>query len=146
MTQEQLARTLFPLGGFTKPEVRELAHGYGLALANKPDSQEICFIPGGDYKRFIDAYLEEQGEAVPDTAGELVSAGGQSRGRHEGVHNFTVGQRKGLGLASPSPLYVISIDREQQAGDGRSGAGVDARFAAGAADELDFDPGAGRGR
>ena len=114
LTQEQLARTLFPLGGFTKPEVRELARGYGLALANKPDSQEICFIPGGDYKRFIDAYLEEQGEAVPDTAGELVSVGGESRGRHDGVHNFTVGQRKGLGLASPSPLYVISIDRDSK--------------------------------
>ena len=114
LTQEQLARTLFPLGGFTKPEVRELAHRYGLALANKPDSQEICFIPGGDYKRFIDAYLEEQGEAVPDTAGELVSAGGQSRGKHDGVHNFTVGQRKGLGLASPTPLYVISIDHDRK--------------------------------
>ncbi|HET6215947.1 MAG TPA: tRNA 2-thiouridine(34) synthase MnmA, partial [Acidobacteriaceae bacterium] len=114
LTQEQLSRTLFPLGGFTKPEVRELAHRYGLALANKPDSQEICFIPGGDYKRFIDAYLEEQGEAVPDTAGELVSVGGQSRGKHDGVHNFTVGQRKGLGLASPTPLYVISIDPERK--------------------------------
>src|ERR1700722_7185753 len=114
LTQEQLARTLFPLGGFTKPQVRELAHGYGLMLANKPDSQEICFIPGGDYKRFIDAYLEEQGEAMPDSAGELVSAGGESRGKHDGVHNFTVGQRKGLGLASPSPLYVISIDRNSK--------------------------------
>jgi len=114
LTQEQLARTLFPLGGFTKPEVRELAHQYGLALANKADSQEICFIPGGDYKRFIDAYLEEQGESVPDTAGELVSVGGQSRGKHEGVHNFTVGQRKGLGLASPTPLYVISIDHDHK--------------------------------
>ena len=109
LTQEQLAHTLFPLGSFTKPEVRELARAYGLALANKPDSQEICFIPGGDYKRFIDAYLEEQGEAVPDTAGELIAVGGQSRGKHDGVHNFTVGQRKGLGLASPTPLYVISI-------------------------------------
>ena len=114
LTQEQLARTLFPLGGFTKPEVRALAADYGLALANKADSQEICFIPGGDYKRFIDAYLEEQGEAVPSTAGELVSAGGQHRGKHEGVHNFTVGQRKGLGLASPAPLYVISIDRDRK--------------------------------
>ncbi len=114
LTQEQLSRTLFPLGGFTKPEVRELAHHYGLALANKADSQEICFIPGGDYKRFIDAYLDEQGESVPDTAGELVSVGGQSRGKHEGVHNFTVGQRKGLGLASPTPLYVISIDHDRK--------------------------------
>jgi tRNA-uridine 2-sulfurtransferase len=114
LTQEQLSRTLFPLGGFTKPEVRELARGYGLALANKADSQEICFIPGGDYKHFIDAYLEEQGEVVPDTAGELVSVGGESRGHHAGIHNFTIGQRKGLGLASPSPLYVISIDSERK--------------------------------
>ena len=114
LTQEQLSRTLFPLGGLTKPEVRELARGYGLALANKADSQEICFIPGGDYKQFIDAYLEEQGEVVPDTAGELVSVGGQARGHHAGIHNFTVGQRKGLGLASPSPLYVISIDSERK--------------------------------
>jgi tRNA-uridine 2-sulfurtransferase len=114
LTQEQLARTLFPLGGFTKPEVREMAHGYGLALANKPDSQEICFIPGGDYKRFIETYLDEQGETVPDTAGELVSVAGQRQGTHDGVHNFTVGQRKGLGLASPSPLYVIAIDRDSK--------------------------------
>ena len=114
LTQEQLARTLFPLGELTKPEVRSLAHGYGLALANKPDSQEICFIPGGDYKRFIDAYLEEQGQPAPDTAGELVSVGGEPRGKHDGVHKFTVGQRKGLGVASPSPLYVIAIDRESR--------------------------------
>jgi tRNA-uridine 2-sulfurtransferase len=114
LTQEQLAHTLFPLGGYTKPEVRALAQGYGLLLAQKPDSQEICFIPGGDYKRFIDAYLEEQGESLPNTSGELVTAGGESRGRHEGVHNFTVGQRKGLGIASPSPLYVLSIDRDQK--------------------------------
>ena len=110
LTQEQLARTLFPLGGFTKPQVRELAHGYGLALANKPDSQEICFIPGGDYKRFIDAYLEEQGEEIPDTAGELVSTAGEVIGHHGGIHNFTIGQRKGLGLSSPNPLYVLQID------------------------------------
>ena len=114
LTQDQLAHTLFPLGEFTKPAVRELAEGYGLAAANKPDSQEICFIPGGDYKKFIDAYLEEQGETVPDTAGELVSAGGASRGTHEGIHNFTVGQRKGLGVASPSLLYVISIDPQSK--------------------------------
>src|ERR1700690_4352860 len=106
LTQEQLAHTLFPLGGFTKPEVRELARGYGLALANKPDSQEICFIPGGDYKRFIDAYLAEQGEAVPDTAGNLVTTTGEVIGEHAGIHNFTVGQRKGLGVATGSPLYV----------------------------------------
>src|SRR6201993_4817803 len=109
LTQDQLSRTLFPLGGFTKPEVRELAHQYGLALANKADSQEICFIPGGDYKRFIDAYLEEQGESLPDTAGDLVTTSGEVIGEHHGIHNFTVGQRKGLGVATGSPLYVIQI-------------------------------------
>ena len=109
LTQEQLSRTLFPLGALTKPEVRELARQHGLALAEKPDSQEICFVPGGDYKRFLDAYLEEQGEALPDTAGELVTTGGDVVGEHHGIHNFTVGQRKGLGVATGSPLYVIQI-------------------------------------
>jgi tRNA-uridine 2-sulfurtransferase len=109
LTQEQLSRTLFPLGDLIKPEVRELARQYGLALAEKPDSQEICFVPGGDYKRFIDAYLAEQGEALPDTAGELVTTDGQVVGEHGGIHNFTVGQRKGLGVATGSPLYVIQI-------------------------------------
>jgi tRNA-uridine 2-sulfurtransferase len=110
LTQEQLAHTLFPLGGFTKPEVREQARAYGLALASKPDSQEICFIPGGDYKQFIHAYLDEQGEEMPDSSGELVTAGGMVAGHHQGIHNFTVGQRKGLGLASATPLYVLQID------------------------------------
>ncbi|MFZ0733751.1 MAG: tRNA 2-thiouridine(34) synthase MnmA [Candidatus Sulfotelmatobacter sp.] len=109
LTQDQLSRTLFPLGDMTKPEVRELARKHGLALAEKPDSQEICFVPGGDYKRFIDAYLAEQGESLPDTAGELVTADGQVIGEHTGIHNFTVGQRKGLGVATGSPLYVIQI-------------------------------------
>jgi tRNA-specific 2-thiouridylase len=110
LTQEQLAHTLFPLGRLTKPEVREVARLHGLALAEKPDSQEICFIPGGDYKRFLTAYLEEQGEQVPETAGELVTSKGEVLGRHEGIFNFTVGQRKGLGVSSPSPLYVLEID------------------------------------
>ena len=110
LTQEQLAQTLFPLGRLTKPEVREVARKHGLRLAEKPDSQEICFIPGGDYKRFLTAYLEEQGEHVPGTAGELVASNGEVIGRHEGIFNFTVGQRKGLGVASPSPLYVLNID------------------------------------
>ncbi len=84
-------------------------------MAEKPDSQEICFVPGGDYKRFIDAYLSEQGESLPDTAGELVTSDGKAVGEHQGVHNFTVGQRKGLGVATGSPLYVIQIrgDRHQ---------------------------------
>ncbi|MEO8727155.1 MAG: tRNA 2-thiouridine(34) synthase MnmA [Acidobacteriaceae bacterium] len=113
LTQVQLAHTLFPLGGMKKPQVRELAAGFGLALAQKPDSQEICFVPGGDYKKFIDAYLEEQGEKVPDTSGELVTTSGEVIGQHSGVHNFTVGQRKGLGVSTrvsnPSPLYVIEL-------------------------------------
>jgi tRNA-specific 2-thiouridylase len=92
-----------------KPEVRTLAQKHGLALAQKPDSQEICFVPGGDYKKFLDAYLAEQGESLPDTAGELVTTDGQVVGEHGGIHNFTVGQRKGLGVATGSPLYVIQI-------------------------------------
>jgi tRNA-specific 2-thiouridylase len=110
LTQEQLSRTLFPLGRLTKPEVREVARAHGLALAEKPDSQEICFIPGGDYKQFLAAYLEEQGERVSETAGELASSSGEVLGRHAGIFNFTVGQRKGLGVSSPAPLYVLSID------------------------------------
>jgi tRNA-uridine 2-sulfurtransferase len=109
LTQEQLSRTIFPLGDMTKPEVRELARHHGLALAEKPDSQEICFVPGGDYKRFIDAYLAERGEALPETAGDLVTTNGDVIGEHGGIHNFTVGQRKGLGVATGSPLYVIQI-------------------------------------
>ena len=109
LTQQQLSRTLFPLGEMTKPEVRELAHQHGLALAAKPDSQEICFVPGGDYKRFIDAYLAEEGATLPDTAGELVTTSGEVIGEHGGIHNFTVGQRKGLGIATGSPLYVLQI-------------------------------------
>ncbi len=109
LTQDQLSHTLFPLGDMTKPQVRDLARKHGLALAEKPDSQEICFVPGGDYKRFIDAYLADEGEALPDTAGELVTTSGEVIGEHHGIHNFTVGQRKGLGVATGSPLYVIQI-------------------------------------
>ena len=109
LTQEQLSRTLFPLGGMTKPEVRELARKHALVIAEKPDSQEICFVPGGDYKRFLDAYLTEQGEPPLETAGEMVTADGRVIGEHAGIHNFTVGQRKGLGVSTGSPLYVIQI-------------------------------------
>src|SRR6185437_14152723 len=109
LSQEQLSRTLFPLGGLLKSEVRNIARRHGLALADKPDSQEICFVPGGDYKKFLDAYLAEQGESLPDTAGELVTTDGRVIGEHRGIHNFTVGQRKGLGLATGSPLYVLQI-------------------------------------
>jgi tRNA-specific 2-thiouridylase len=110
LTQDQLAHTLFPLGEMQKPYVRELATEAGLAVAAKPDSQEICFIPGGNYAAFLAAYLDEQGQPMPDTSGELVSTTGEIIGRHNGIHTFTVGQRKGLGLSSPNPLYVLSID------------------------------------
>jgi tRNA-specific 2-thiouridylase len=114
LTQQQLSRTLFPLGDMCKPEVREEAKRAGLQLFEKPDSQEICFIPGGDYKKFLDAYLEEQGAEVPDTAGELVTTTGEVVGVHNGIHNFTVGQRKGLGIATGSPLYVLEIRGDER--------------------------------
>jgi tRNA-specific 2-thiouridylase len=115
LTQEQLSRTRFPLGEMRKPEVRESAREHGLSvLADKPDSQEICFVPGGDYKKFIDAYLAEQGEELPDTSGELVTTSGEVVGEHSGIHNFTVGQRKGLGVATGSPLYVLGINGEKK--------------------------------
>jgi tRNA-specific 2-thiouridylase len=119
LTQEQLSRTLFPLGEMQKPAVRQMAADAGLALAAKPDSQEICFIPGGDYSAFLAAYLDEQSESMPDLAGELVTAGGEVVGRHSGIHGFTVGQRKGLGNLAPgtatdvpgttAPKYVLAI-------------------------------------
>jgi tRNA-specific 2-thiouridylase len=117
LTQEQLSRTLFPLGGMTKPAVRELARKHSLAIAEKPDSQEICFVPGGDYKRFLEAYLSEQGDAPTEISGEMVGGemvmtDGKVIGEHAGVHNFTVGQRKGLGVATGSPLYVIQIKND----------------------------------
>src|SRR5262245_18593460 len=110
LTQEQLSHTRFPLGNMNKPQVRELSREHQLALAGEPDSQQLCFVPGGDYKRFIDAYLAEQGDSLPDTSGELVTSDGRVLGHHEGVHNVTVGQRKGLGVATGSPLYVININ------------------------------------
>jgi tRNA-specific 2-thiouridylase len=109
LTQEQLSRTLFPLGEMEKPQVRKIATDSGLYVANKPDSQEICFIPGGDYSVFLKAYLEEQNEPMPDLSGELVTTSGEVVGHHSGIHSFTVGQRKGLGVSSPTPLYVLSI-------------------------------------
>jgi tRNA-uridine 2-sulfurtransferase len=109
LTQEQLSRTLFPLGEMEKPQVRHIASDSGLPVAQKPDSQEICFIPGGDYSVFLRAYLEEQNEPMPDLSGELVTTSGEVVGHHQGIHSFTVGQRKGLGLSTPNPLYVLAI-------------------------------------
>ena len=141
LTQEQLSRTLFPLGSYQKPQVRAIAAEAGLALAQKPDSQEICFIPGGDYKQFLDAYLEEQERELPRTEGALVSTSGAVLGEHSGIHNFTVGQRKGLGLASATPLYVIQIDHEShQVTVGREDELLRERFCAGRMNWISLNP------
>ncbi|MDX2153090.1 MAG: tRNA 2-thiouridine(34) synthase MnmA [Bryobacteraceae bacterium] len=122
LTQAQLARTLFPLGGMTKPEVRALAAELGIPVAAKHDSQEICFVPNGDYAGFIDAYFREQGISRDATRGEIVDVEGRVLGEHAGVHHFTVGQRKGLGVAVGEPLYVIETQpRTQRVVVGRNG-------------------------
>ncbi|MGH9448083.1 MAG: tRNA 2-thiouridine(34) synthase MnmA [Terriglobia bacterium] len=113
LTQRQLSRALFPLGDYTKEQVRAIARAKRLPVAEKPDSQEICFVPSRSYHDFIDAYLAEQGRQRENVPGELVSAAGQVIGEHPGVHHFTVGQRKGLGIAAGSPLYVIDIDAKK---------------------------------
>ncbi len=112
LKQEQLARTRFPLGGMEKSQVRELARELGIPTAAKPDSQEICFVPNGDYAAFIDGYFKEQGAAKADASGEIVTADGEVVGGHSGVHHFTVGQRRGLGIAAAQPLYVIATEHE----------------------------------
>ncbi len=114
LTQEQMSRTAFPLGELTKDEVRAIARRTGVPVAEKPESQEICFVPSGNYVRFIEAYLAEQGSALPAEireSGELVTTSGDVIGEHPGVHHFTVGQRRGLGVAAGRPLYVVAVDR-----------------------------------
>jgi tRNA-specific 2-thiouridylase len=113
LTQEQLSRSLFPLGEMTKEEVREVARRHGLYVAEKKESQEICFVPDGDYAGFIDRYLEAEGrEAERPARGEIVDTAGHVVGEHEGVHRFTVGQRRGLGISRPLPLYVVRVEPE----------------------------------
>ncbi len=114
LRQQQLARTLFPLGELTKPQVRELARTLQLPVADKDDSQEICFVPNGDYAAFLDAYMAERGATAEPARGEIVTADGQVVGEHAGVHNFTVGQRRGLGIATGAPLYVIATEPATQ--------------------------------
>lgn len=110
LTQPQLSRTLFPLGGMRKPDVRELARELGLPVAEKNDSQEICFVPNGDYAAFIDAYFREQGIDPQRTTGAIVDTAGRVLGEHNGTHHFTVGQRRGLRVAAAEPLYVIATE------------------------------------
>jgi tRNA-specific 2-thiouridylase len=111
LTQAQLSRSMFPLGEMSKPEVRDVARSNSLAVAEKAESQEICFVPDGNYAGFIDRYLEaeNEGERLPGE-GEIVNTRGEVLNKHEGIHRYTIGQRRGLGIASERPLYVISID------------------------------------
>jgi tRNA-specific 2-thiouridylase len=113
LTQEQLAHTVFPLGELTKEEVRAIARRTALPVAEKPESQELCFVPSGDYVRFIGAYLAERGATPPSSGGEIVSTDGELLGHHHGLHHFTVGQRRGLGLAAGRPLYVVALDPKE---------------------------------
>ena len=109
LTQEQLARTKFPLGAMRKAEVRRLAEDLGLDVAGKPESREICFVPNGDYASFVDAYREQEGGLGESSPGEVVSEAGEVLGEHAGIHHFTVGQRRGLGVAVGKPVYVTEI-------------------------------------
>ena len=111
LQQEQMARTSFPLGELTKDEVRAIALALQLPVAAKPESQEICFVPSGSYVRFIESYLGEQGSALPVEVGEIVTTSGEVLGHHSGMHQFTIGQRRGLGVAAGRPLYVVALDR-----------------------------------
>jgi tRNA-uridine 2-sulfurtransferase len=110
LTQEQLSRAVFPLGELTKGQVRRIARERKLPVAEKPESQEICFVPTGSYRNFIGAYLAEQGTEPRNAVGEVVSTDGRVLGEHHGLHHYTVGQRKGLGVALGTPLYVIELD------------------------------------
>ncbi|HWB16029.1 MAG TPA: tRNA 2-thiouridine(34) synthase MnmA [Vicinamibacterales bacterium] len=105
LTQDQLAHALFPVGALTKTDVRAEARRLGLAVADKPDSHEICFVPDGDAGGFVERHLP-----APATDGEIVDSGGRVLGRHRGLHRYTVGQRRGLGLSTGAPLYVLRLD------------------------------------
>jgi tRNA-specific 2-thiouridylase len=112
LTQDQLSRSEFPLGELTKEEVRAAARRVNLPVADKPESMELCFVPNGDYVQFIEAYSRERGSPLSNSGGEIIDEDGIVIGRHNGVHQFTIGQRKGLGFAAGKPLYVLSIDRQ----------------------------------
>lgn len=109
LDQEQLASSLFPLGDYLKEEVRRLAEEKEIPTAGKPESQEVCFIPGNDYQRFLR-------ETSPESArpGEIVTTKGEVLGKHNGVAFFTIGQRKGLGIAAPQPYYVVELRPEER--------------------------------
>lgn len=107
LTQEGLAHTAFPLGSLCKSETRKIAEEHGFINAHKPDSQDICFVPDGDYARVIELNTGKKYEP-----GDFVDKQGNVLGRHRGIINYTIGQRKGLGISAAAPLYVCSIDKK----------------------------------
>ncbi len=126
LTQEQLARAYFPLGEMYKEEVRDIARDANLYTAEKQESQEICFVPDGKYSEFIDRYLDHEGRASErPEGGDIVTSEGVTVGAHTGIHRYTIGQRKGLGISNEKPLYVTQIERARN------------RIVVGEADELD---------
>lgn len=108
LRQDQLAHTLMPIGQYTKDEIRQIAKDAGIPVADKPDSQDICFIPDGDYKAFLKKYADRE---LP-TEGNFVNEAGEILGKHTGITNYTVGQRKGLGIALGKPVFVSAIRPE----------------------------------
>jgi len=110
LSQEQLSRSEFPLGELSKDEVREIARRAALPVAEKPDSMELCFVPSGNYVQFIHAYAAESKIPLSSGEGNIVTESGEVLGRHSGIHNFTIGQRKGLGFAAGKALYVLAIE------------------------------------
>lgn len=112
LTQDQLSRAMFPLGEMMKEEVREIIRGTDAYTAEKQESQEICFVPDGKYSEFIDRFLAHEGreDEIP-ARGEIVNTAGEVVGEHTGIHRYTIGQRRGLGIAHEKPLYVVQIER-----------------------------------
>ena len=114
LSQRQLRHALFPLGGYTKPEVRALAAERGLPVATKAESQEICFVAGNDYRGFMRRYAEATGRAAPQP-GPILDSAGRQVGEHQGLAYYTVGQRKGLGVTAREPLRVLRLDAGRNA-------------------------------
>ena len=106
--KETIGMTIFPLGGLTKKEVREIAKSENLITADTPESMDICFVADNNYKRFLSNYREQEIKSIGN--GDIVNESGDVIGEHNGYHSFTVGQRKGIGLSRPNPMYVKNID------------------------------------
>jgi tRNA-specific 2-thiouridylase len=115
LSQSQLAKAVFPLGDLDKEQVRRIARGHQLPVSEKPESQEICFVPDGDYAAFVERHYEEiVGPRIPNSfsKGRIVNSEGRKLGAHSGIHHYTIGQRRGLGIAHTSPLYVLELRPE----------------------------------